>query len=1087
MSDDCNTITEVQKRGGTDQQSRNHKYLRPDSIELVDFGIEEWMEFAYRMAKHVNYYDTRDSTNTSGNWEAFFKHKDEIKEFLNGLVGSNELTPHMTLFVCFLKLMELPRKRINHLTKKHLDFFYKDLLQISKLGPVEDKAYVLFELAKNTAQTKLEEGLELNGGKDSDGKILKYKLTEELAANKAKVSQLKNVYFHLDDIDNSTEPPTIKTSYQYLKASEVANSYDGIGGTFPSEEDLAWNPFGHYDPESTYQGGRFPAAVDAKIGFAVASPILNLSEGERNILFEINFQDTATALTADSIIQSLAVNYTEENKWVETDVLKNDNKAFHESYKTQVSGNTLSLYVQIKSKDKPTFGYNVEKHFGNYATTDPIFRFLVDVNSKEGHALYRQMTQEIVTVKVNVDVRGMRALDLESDAGKLNPDKPMYPFTSIPKRGSSLSIYHKEIFEKKWASMDVFMTWKNAPTNFREWYFAYQKSLASNLSISVLKGTQAQMKVKEGFMSKLPWMKTSKEEITADQRFLEKVVPMVPSQAYFEMKKLMKTNGKWSAAKANPNDDSNVKMFKNGPTPDSGLYSTSFRFVREPGNKDDLGPARVALNQSFLHELYPRLYAVSLSSGNDNTLIPNEPYTPFLEEVLVNYTASDEVTLTETSESKYSQASVVLMHEHPFGQSLEHGYLRTTFNKSNTKCTLAPVYCRGGELLIGIEGAENLQTVSLFIQVLEGSENPLIDSFNAANGVDWEVLCNDHWIELKSTSIIKNEIDNFLTSGLVKIKLPEEATKDNSQLPSGMHWIKAKMHHRFDAVCKVLSVNAQGVMAQFSNEGNDLAHLASGIPAETIGKLVVRKSTVKGITQPYSSFSGKNEETDDHYYRRVSERIRHKNRAITQWDYEHLILEKFPEVYKAKCLNHTGCCSFTQGGHVTIVVVPDTVNKNVFNIYEPRVSKAYLNKIERFITKLNSLHVKAKVINPAYEPVKIETVVKFHDEYDDSLYRIQLDQDLKKLLSPWAFDSTKSVEFGVKLYRSVLIDYIEKLDYVDYVRSIVVKQGLKLEVVKDAIPSSPKAILVSVAEHIVKIDKQPCEKSPKLTAIPRQQ
>jgi diaminopimelate epimerase len=33
--------------------------------------------------------------------------------------------------------------------------------------------------------------------------------------------------------------------------------------------------------------------------------------------------------------------------------------------------------------------------------------------------------------------------------------------------------------------------------------------------------------------------------------------------------------------------------------------------------------------------------------------------------------------------------------------------------------------------------------------------------------------------------------------------------------------------------------------------------------------------------------------------------LRHKNRAITIWDYEHIILQKFPEIHKVKCLNHS--------------------------------------------------------------------------------------------------------------------------------------------------------------------------------------
>ena len=39
--------------------------------------------------------------------------------------------------------------------------------------------------------------------------------------------------------------------------------------------------------------------------------------------------------------------------------------------------------------------------------------------------------------------------------------------------------------------------------------------------------------------------------------------------------------------------------------------------------------------------------------------------------------------------------------------------------------------------------------------------------------------------------------------------------------------------------------------------------------------------------------------------KRISERLRHKGRAITRFDYERITLEQFPEIWKVKCINHT--------------------------------------------------------------------------------------------------------------------------------------------------------------------------------------
>ena len=46
------------------------------------------------------------------------------------------------------------------------------------------------------------------------------------------------------------------------------------------------------------------------------------------------------------------------------------------------------------------------------------------------------------------------------------------------------------------------------------------------------------------------------------------------------------------------------------------------------------------------------------------------------------------------------------------------------------------------------------------------------------------------------------------------------------------------------------------------------------------------------IFQPFNSFGGKNEESKEEMYIRISERLNHKDRAITVKDYERIILEK---------------------------------------------------------------------------------------------------------------------------------------------------------------------------------------------------
>ena len=216
-------------REGTEQMQRFLDALNPESVKLNDFGLEEWMQFAYKFAEHVNYFDINNSEVSAGDWTDFFKNKDEIKSFADSVKDGKNITPHLALFVCFVKLLEFTQKRFNKLTKRHLDFYYNNILQIEKLPATPDKVHIIFELAKMSLSEKIGKNTGLDGGKDSNGKKLIYNTTEELIANKIKVAQLKNVY---NDINNNE-----------LKAADVANSVDGIGGDFP-DDDIKWWPFG---------------------------------------------------------------------------------------------------------------------------------------------------------------------------------------------------------------------------------------------------------------------------------------------------------------------------------------------------------------------------------------------------------------------------------------------------------------------------------------------------------------------------------------------------------------------------------------------------------------------------------------------------------------------------------------------------------------------------------------------------------------------------------------------------------------------------------------------------------------------------
>ena len=1035
----CNTIVSVLTKNRSDQNQRFIHALQPENIQLNEFEISDWILFAYNFAGYINYFDTLSNTTTS-DWKPFFDYfdlkgknptieeavnltiiKKEINAFVNDYKekGKKEgnLTPHLTLFIAFLLLLENSKKKFNQLTKKHLDFYYKDILKIEKLPATPDKVHMIFELAKNASQQKIEAKTGFDGGKDSKGQKRTYVSSEELIANKISIGALKNVYHHCDDNNNNNNNNTIV-------ASPIANSYDGLGKAFPDEK-TQWWPFGH--PKDDKNPIELP---DATLGFAIASPILALNEGKRNVEFTFNFATEITGITENSVINNTSIYLTTQKKWHKVSELSTTITG--STFVTSSIGKELKIAFQLNENVDAITNYNSKVYGDEFNSDLPIAKFLISTAELEGYELYKSLAQNTIeSITINVDVQNIKSVALENDNSVINPLKPFYPFTTIPVEGSNFYIKYEEAFAKKWNTIAVDIAWKNIPENLATHYIGYKKDSKDAINLSTFTSNQKD---------------SSKSGI-------------VTNNAYFRFDLEILSNSVWT-----PTTLIDESLFSNDDTTVS-----SFSLLSSTYNTEKKGQLKMILNTSFLHSLYPKIYAMALAADDIDVILPNEPYTPLVESLTFNYSATETTNFirigTKTIEEVFTENPAKLFQIHPFGYSEEHNYLKSLLDYVTVKDSyLVPTYCKGGELYIGLENTEELQQISLLFQVLEGSENPLAESFTGKQKIEWAILGNNEWKTLEYADIVVNETDNLLQSGIFKFNLPKETTIDNTKLPKNYVWLQAKMHKTYDAVCKVIGIHSQVVLSTFENNENELSHLKTGLEANSISKLVQRISNVKSVTQPYNSFDYKPEETDSDYYRRISERLRHKNRAVTMWDYEHILLQEFPELYKIKCLNHTSETSYQAPGNVTLVVVPDTKNKNAFDMYQPRVSTATLNKVKNHISQLNSMHVNTFVINPNYEEVTVQLDVKFQTGLDENYYSQELNTDIIKFLSPWAFDTSIPITFGVSIHISSLIHYIEELKYVDFLQNVkLLKKGAPVD--KVVMPSDPKSILVSAKNH----------------------
>lgn len=448
---------------------------------------------------------------------------------------------------------------------------------------------------------------------------------------------------------------------------------------------------------------------------------------------------------------------------------------------------------------------------------------------------------------------------------------------------------------------------------------------------------------------------------------------------------------------------------------------------------------------------------IKIDSEDSFAVVDSSVYSPKIKEISLSYEATSTHTFSNAEESGF-------IHITPFGSKLMKG--------NEKEKPLLPEFENEGELFIGIEKFKTDQTISLLFKVSEGSADPLASK----EKVRWSYLSgNNLWTDFNDIDI-RDSTDDLVNTGIVKFSIGDTAVSENTLMTDQYHWIRASVKENTNSICKLISVTAQAASAVFYDYKENGNFFKNTLEANSISKLAVSDSAVKKIMQPYSSINGKTTESDEHFYTRVSERLRHKKRAVTMWDYERIALEKFPQIFKAKCINHAmimeqtsaGSTVYTDNelkpGYTLLIPIPDISNQNAYDPLRPYTPLGLLSDIKKYLYRFVSPHVNLDVRNPVFEEIQLEFKVKFMTE-DNSFYEKELKSEIEKYLAPWSFDPTTDIEFAGRISKSSLIDFIEERSYVDFitcVKMFKIKEGKKSQDLEEAIAETSRSVFVSV-------------------------
>lgn len=930
------------------------------------------------------------------------------KYLLETITKKTNHRPDMSLIISFTKIFKKLQDQLNTLTERHLDFYYYNILRQKQQGLNPDKVNVYFNIAKHVDNHFIEKGTKLYGGKDENGVQQIYQTDYDLEINQATINSLKSLYV------SKNSKISIGSSYKVitnLYAAQQANSRDGKGTKFINNEEN-WPTFGHEIlelPKSEQQ------MEFAEIGWAFASPILEMSEGHRVVTFKLEFVPT-TMYTLNLLIKDISINEDISREDAFSKIFKNSldvsfttEKGWYPAYTCEVmppkdiDSNEVYIIVTLDSSSPAVIPYDAEKMGGGYHAGCPIVRFK---QRPEGafytYSFLKEL--ELQTVGIDVHVSGVRNLQLSNDLGAVYPNVPFQPFGPIPKIGSYFIIGKAELQKKELTDLKFNLEWFNLPKDkkgFKDYFKEY------------------------GYNVKNEDFKFSFSALNDNKFFPENS----ESSAHFNL---------FNDDPENPESPALNTKFQ---IKDLNLYNLKidedFELPPMFSNDAKMGYFKMELlgpDQLFGHEEYSSIYAKKVKYNNDpkrkgaEKKLPRQPYSPTLKSISLDYAASTEINILSFGKlTKGSSSKEQIYHIHPFG-------IDAVFDQGKSKNrSLIPNYDDNAYLFIGLKDLEPPSFLSFYFELKENT-NLFSDSTQGKikPEVVWSYMVGDAWKDFSQTKILLDTTNGFNNSGIVNIDIPRDITMGSKILPQDQYWLKISVKGDPDQMPRCLHLATQAVSATWIDNGASDLHLEQPLPPFSVNKLLNSISQIRGVHQPFSSFGGRKGESKFDFYTRTSERLRHKNRAISAWDYERLVLNMFPNIHQVKCVTHVGNEEHVKRGTVVLVVIPK-IDKSIKGYHLPIVNATILNQIKEYLQSVSSPFVNIKVRNPIYERVKITAGLRFVQGKNNGTYLKKLNQDIIEFLCPWMLGKDQELQLGGTLVKDVVLSFIENVEYVEFV------------------------------------------------------
>jgi len=903
-------------------------------------------------------------------------------------VKAENLKPQSALILTFLELLKLVNTELNKLSKKHTDFYFKNILNFDKKKKEADTVHIVFQLTPTISNLLLPAGEEFSVKVPGNDATFAFKLDEAINITQAAIVEIKSV--HTSTVVKSgsgthpnSEPVEMEVFVKQHTQSDPGNFLKDKKNIVP------WKLWG----EDQRDLSDSKKTMDhAELGFFIFSPLLYVKSGQAAITFSFYFDASSYSNFLESIKyyakhvntkeqktlnefinNAFIISYTGKEKW---NVVKK-----YSSTCSEAGDCRLDLIVSFDADAFPAAVYLPAAH-GPVAPYEneislPGFRFIINDNSfYNAYSFFYQAVVKMVCVTTNVE--GSVDFSLQNNIGILNQGSPFQAFGPQPLVGSFLNIQNTNIFNKYTTGFSIKLNWLGLPAikgGLKEYYNGYGVDI-SNDSFEVT-------------LSSL----SAGEEIpkTGKQRFKL----FLPADA--------ENN---EAGSINPTTiitGADVKKIQLSAYPQISVTTQQPEKTFTDGtiHIELAGPA-MGMGSVVYAQVLPEVILHNSRPFRAKKPTPNPPLAPMLKSASIDFDLAHTELLANINEKDVQETPLIIIHKHPFG------FEKVYPAKNLAGLPFLPAVYAKNSLYLGLANVKPFEEINLYFELVDTES---LTSEDAVPQVYWSYLKDNQWVDFKRNQLLFDTTNSLTNSGIVRILLPEnnfDIKSSNTILNPDLFWIRVSSNTQGAVAIKVDCIFTHAAKATRIIDDNNLSatEACMPLPAGSLFSLKKKNTKVQAIVQPFSSFNGKQLEQDDQFYIRVGERLRHKGRLLTAIDISQMVLDKYPELLMVKCI-----AGNNQMRDIRVIVFPKTILG--FTDYFKRkpfqtVPFAKLLDIKKFIQQYMPAFVTLSVENPEFEKIKV--VCSIVAEERASHEHGFINQEISRLISPWLFDA--KAKFG---------------------------------------------------------------------------